>query len=617
MLNAYLRSSRSASIGALLLPTLLAFAACGGGGEGPSGTAGTPGGAAGSVGSAGAGSGTAGAGSGSAGSGSAGAGTAGMTGAAGMGAGVAACESYCTAITANCTGANAQYTDKANCLKVCSRLPQGTTPTENTGNSVYCRTNSAKAATMDTKAVKQECFAAGPFGFGTCGSECDILCPVIISYCSAAEGYTGAAPFTSLDSCMEACGVGWGHQVDPTMPGIYSANYTPGPTDDLKDTSDCRAYQLFIKAMGSAAGAQAASCPNTANNSPTCGPGYIPPVLPDGGTGNSDGPAPVFEGGTVNIINSTNWNETKYPYASRKMLLRDEGDPHLVMIDLSKTPIQQWKTVAGGPWARAAQLIGNNQILGGRNDGYEVFDYTTGAIVKTVKNFGGTQSAYRLASGETMLTTSGTVLKFLDKNDAVARQISYPGYGYVRVARPTRKGTFLVPSDNTVFEGDATGKVLWKLSGGAPGWGHIWEPLMMGPPVGAGAKWKDGDYMLCTAFGSSCDVIDGTTHMVTYRFGGKAMANAAAVRPNFFSEFEILPNGHIFCSNWQGHGAGNGANGIQVLEFDQTGTVVWFWKQDPTIFSSIQGVQVMDGKDPKYLHVQETSTNSTWQPVMP
>ena len=35
------------------------------------------------------------------------------------------------------------------------------------------------------------------------------------------------------------------------------------------------------------------------------------------------------------------------------------------------------------------------------------------------------------------------------------------------------------------------------------------------------------------------------------------------------------------------------------------------------IFSSIQGVQVMDGKDPKYLHVQETSPNSTWQPVMP
>jgi hypothetical protein len=47
----------------------------------------------------------------------------------------------------------------------------------------------------------------------------------------------------------------------------------------------------------------------------------------------------------------------------------------------AKTPIPQWKTVAAGPWARAAQLIGGNQLLGGRNDGYEVFDYTTGQIV--------------------------------------------------------------------------------------------------------------------------------------------------------------------------------------------------------------------------------------------
>ena len=54
-----------------------------------------------------------------------------------------------------------------------------------------------------------------------------------------------------------------------------------------------------------------------------------------------------------------------------------------------------------------------------------------------------------------------------------------------------------------------------------------------------------------------------------------------------------------------------------MLEFDPTGKLVWFWKQDPTIFSSIQGVQALDGKDPKYLHVEETSPDSTWQPVIP
>jgi hypothetical protein len=206
-----------------------------------------------------------------------------------------------------------------------------------------------------------------------------------------------------------------------------------------------------------------------------------------------------------------------------------------------------------------------------------------------------------------MLTQSGTVLTFLKKDDTVSHQISYPGHGYVRVARPTRNGTFLVPNDTTVFEGDATGKELWSLNGGAPGWGHIWMPLLMG----------DGNYILGTAFGSSLDIIDGKTHKVTKRYGTKAMPNAATIRPNFFSEFEILPNGNLFSPNWQGHGGGNGGSGIQVLEFNPAGDVIWFWKQDPAIFSSIQGVQVLDGKNPMNLHCQEVSSDSTWQPVIP
>jgi hypothetical protein len=133
----------------------------------------------------------------------------------------------------------------------------------------------------------------------------------------------------------------------------------------------------------------------------------------------------------------------------------------------------------------------------------------------------------------------------------------------------------------------------------------------------AGGAWNDGDTLVCSGFGSSCDVVDKMTHKVTFRFGTKQMPMAAAVKPNFFAEFEILPNGNLVTSNWQGHGGGNGTSGLQVLEFDPTGKLVWSWKQDPTIFSSIQGVQVMDGKDPAHLYVQETSVDSTWQPVVP
>jgi len=60
-----------------------------------------------------------------------------------------------------------------------------------------------------------------------------------------------------------------------------------------------------------------------------------------------------------------------------------------------------------------------------------------------------------------------------------------------------------------------------------------------------------------------------------------------------------------------------GGSGIQVIEFNPAGDVVWFFKQDPTAFSSIAGVMVLDGKDPQFLYVQETSTDSTWRPVIP
>jgi hypothetical protein len=305
-----------------------------------------------------------------------------------------------------------------------------------------------------------------------------------------------------------------------------------------------------------------------------------------------------------NLINASNWNETTlHPLSARRMLLRDEAYPKVCLVDLG-AGTNNWCHAAEGPWARGLQLIGNNQVMGGTSTGYQVFDLTTGQIVKTVSGFGNTQSAYRMANGETMLTVSGTTLTFLDKIDQVTHRISYPGFGYVRMARPTRKGTFLVPSGTQVFEGDATGKVLWMATG--TGWNDVFEALLM----------KDGSTIVGTAFGASLDVLDETTHAVSKRYGTKMVPDAATILPNYFAEFQILPNGNLITSNWEGHGGGPYL-GVQVLEFNPAGDLVWIYKQDPAVFNSIQGVLVLDGLDPRYLHVQETSDDSTWQPVNP
>jgi hypothetical protein len=354
-----------------------------------------------------------------------------------------------------------------------------------------------------------------------------------------------------------------------------------------------------------AMGADDAASPDAGDDATLDAPEEVPKY------GMSDGPPPCDD---PHIINHCNWNETTiFPFSRRRMLLRDEGDPHVVLLDLGRSDPVVWKTVTNSPWSRGLQLIGNHQVMGSRPDGYEVFDLTTGAIVKQVQTFLNTQSAYRTANGETMLTRSGTVLAFLGKDDTLAHQISYPGFGFVRVARPTTRGTFLIPSNTVVFEGDAEGKVLWQSTGGCAdpacttSWSQIYEPRLM----------ADGNVLLSTFFGASLDVIDKTTHKVTKQLGTKMMPNADMFKPNAFAGFQILPNGNIITANWQGHGFGMGTSGIQVIEFSIAGDVVWFFKQDPAVFSSIQDVLVIDGMDPAELHVLETSTNGTWQPVRP
>jgi hypothetical protein len=327
---------------------------------------------------------------------------------------------------------------------------------------------------------------------------------------------------------------------------------------------------------------------------------------------------PPYDGGIINLVNDSNWNETTiHPFGQRRMLVREFGDPHLSLLDLSQPNPVIWRNVAGrtsadtlssgSPWARGEQLIGNNQVMGSTPNGYEVFDLSTGHVVRLVGRYPNTQSAYRMANGETMLTRSGTRLSFLDKNDRISHEISYPEYTYVRLARPTRNGTFLVPSDTQVFEGDDTGNVLWKVT--APmgsAWAHVFEPLLLG----------DGDVLLSTFFGRSLDVIDAKTHLVTKRYNVQTAQDAALIAPNAVAEVQLLPNGNIVTANEFAR-CGAVCSGKSIIEFSPAGDIVWTFQPDPKVFTSIDGILVLDGLNPQFLHAQEISPDSTWQPVIP
>ena len=62
-----------------------------------------------------------------------------------------------------------------------------------------------------------------------------------------------------------------------------------------------------------------------------------------------------------------------------------------------------------------------------------------------------------------------------------------------------------------------------------------------------------------------------------------------------------MPNRDLVVTTWQGHGA-NGDKGIQVVQFDWEGRLVWHWQQDPKRIASLHGILVLDGLDLDRLH---------------
>jgi hypothetical protein len=147
------------------------------------------------------------------------------------------CDTYCTTIMANCTAANAQYSDMNECLGTCSGFPPGAASTETSGNTLGCRIYHAQNAMVLNDAATH-CPHAGPAGgkvdsAGVCGDPC-------VSFCALEEKICGtdAAPVTgvtkryaSTAACMTAC-------------GNFNKTVQYSPTAPNGDTFACRVNHL-------------------------------------------------------------------------------------------------------------------------------------------------------------------------------------------------------------------------------------------------------------------------------------------------------------------------------------------------------------------------------------
>jgi hypothetical protein len=290
----------------------------------------------------------------------------------------------------------------------------------------------------------------------------------------------------------------------------------------------------------------------------------------------------------------------------------DEGLSDLMRVD-EKDPKQNWLVHIGKAHPRDLQLVGGGRLLLSHEKGYSEYDLATGTLLKDVSLYHDVSSVRRFPNGHTLIvgldfdqvkknkgdnplgdpTGRHVIFAEFDANDHLVSRIAYVG-DYVRLVRETAKGTYLCAC-NTVFrEGDGSGHWIREIP--VEGFAHVWKAV----------RRPNGDTLMSSGYGTTKE--NGSAFMAEVDADGKLVRKfgaaadvPAGVHPYFYATFQLLPNGDVVVANWQGHGIGHNNSGVQILEFDPQGAIVWQWS-DRAFVSSVQAVLVLDGLDTALLH---------------
>jgi len=269
----------------------------------------------------------------------------------------------------------------------------------------------------------------------------------------------------------------------------------------------------------------------------------------------------------------------------------DEGHATLLHIN-ERDASQNWMVPIGQPQSRDLQLVGGNRVLVGHHHGYTEFDLRLGRVVKEFAALEGMTAARRQPDGHTLIAgvniagITGVVVLELDENDRECHRAIFPG-DYVRLIRQTEQGKYLMSCNDRIREGSRDGRYLREFP--VSGFYHAWKAL----------RRPNGNLLVSAGYGAFLVELDPAGNILR-QFGGKDQV-PETVRPFFYAMFQLLPNDQIVLANWQGHGPGFGQSGVQLLEFNAAGEVVWSWSKSDLI-SSLQAVLVLDGLDQARLH---------------
>lgn len=277
-----------------------------------------------------------------------------------------------------------------------------------------------------------------------------------------------------------------------------------------------------------------------------------------------------------------------------KFIAIDEGLGNLIYINQFDSTTN-WRVPINKSAPRDMQLIGNNRILIGHTKGFTEYDIKTGSIKHEMLGFDSVTSVRRLSNGQTIVVginldrSRGIVMLRLDVSNKIIKKIVYSG-NYVRLFRQTLNGTFLFACNDTIKEADTSGAFIRKiyLSGNPKKNKHIWKAVRL----------DNGNILVSGGYGAFMAEINNQGNVIR-KFG--ASPQPSGVNPYFYAMFQLLPNGNCAVANWQGHGPGNGNKGIEALEFNSSGTIIWQWN-NPALVSSLQGILILDDLNTDILH---------------
>lgn len=260
----------------------------------------------------------------------------------------------------------------------------------------------------------------------------------------------------------------------------------------------------------------------------------------------------------------------------------DESRDSLVYID-ENNPSAHWAISI--PKSRGIQLVGQNRVMISQPNGFIEYDLTTKQKVRTValSSLSGVESVRRLADGRTICAAAGVKVYTISPAGTLTKTVTIANSsGTFRSIRLTTSATYLVGSGDDLIEADTTGKVVKRVAGAT---GQAESEIYQA------VRLPNKKIVLTSGYAQFVDILDSNWSLIK-AIGGPN--DPAICDYNFFAGFQVLKNGHIVVSNWQGHGYTDGNGKCSgLIEFDTSGARVWKW-MDQTRVSSLHAVIILD-----------------------